>query len=384
MTITTPRGFRASGIRAGIKSSGSDLALVVNDGPLDVAASVYTSNKAKANPILWSQEAAKKDSTRAIILNSGDANCFSGDFGYETTKLTAELTAQELGIEPHQVQVCSTGIIGEGGEEFRDKILAHIPTAVNKLSLAGGTRAAAAILTTDTHPKTSRFRGEGWEIAGMAKGAGMLAPGLATMLVVLTTDAEISSEVANDSLRDVVGKTFNRLDSDGCMSTNDQITLLVSGASGVQVPKPEFETALYEVCMDLTLQLLGDAEGSAHDIEIVVENAASEEDALAVGRAISRSNLFKTAIFGNDPNWGRILAAAGTADAQFDPYQTDVTINGVRVCSNGGPDRPRDEVDLADRDVQVVVDLKAGDADATLWTSDLTHDYVHENSAYST
>ncbi len=384
MTITTPLGFRAAGIKAGIKESGGrDLALVVNDGPLDIASATFTTNRAKANPILWSMEAIRAGSTKAILLNSGCANCFTGTYGYETTVLSAQAVADQMGLEPTQVQVCSTGMIGEGGAEFRSKILAAIPKAIGSLSLAGGTRAAGAILTTDTFAKTSRFRGEGWDVAGMAKGAGMLAPAMATMLCVLTTDAIISQEVADRTLRRVVERTFNRLDSDGCTSTNDQVTLLVSGGSGAEVTEQEFESALYEVAFDLTMQLLSDAEGSTHDIAIHVKNAASVPDAVEVGRAVARNSLFKAAVYGNDPNWGRILAAVGTTKARFDPYKIDVSMNGVRVCSDGEGDQDRSLVDMREREVSVTIDLKAGESEATIWTSDLTTDYVLENSAYS-
>lgn len=384
MTITSPQGFLAAGVAAGLRSGGGlDLALVVNEGPLDIACAVFTSNRAKANPILWSMEAIQQGSTRAIVLNSGGANCFTGPYGYETSEMTAQRVAELLGADPVQVQVCSTGLIGSGGEEFRESIMDALPRAVQELSLAGAEDAAEAILTTDTHAKKAQFRGEGWTIAGMAKGAGMLAPGMATMLCVLTTDAVVTAEAADTALRHSVDSTFNRLDSDGCMSTNDQVTLLVSGASGVEVPEAEFQQALHSVCLDLTLQLLGDAEGSSHDVAIRVEGAATEDDAVEVGRSIARNNLFKAAVFGNDPNWGRILAAVGTTDAEFDPYDIDVWINGVRVCSQGRPDADRSLVDMSGRQVDVVVDLKSGSETTTIWTNDLTHDYVHENSAYS-
>lgn len=282
--------------------------------------------------------------------------------------------------------MCSTGLIGEGGQEFRNAILTHLPRLIDDAgnTAEDGAAAATAILTTDTHAKTALWEDSGgWTIGGMAKGAGMLAPGLATMLVVLTTDAELTPAGADQALRAATALTFDRLDSDGCMSTNDQVTLMCSGASGVAPDADRFTAALTSLCLDLALQLLGDAEGASHDIAINVAGAASEDDALEVGRSIARNNLFKAAVFGNDPNWGRILAAIGTTRAAFDPDQVDVSINGVRVCSAGGPDQPRDLVDLTPREVAVDVDLKAGDASATIWTNDLTHDYVHENSAYS-
>ena len=384
MTVTEPKGFLSAGVAAGIREGeGLDLAVVINQGPLNVGAAVYTSNRAKANPILWSRSVLSNGLIKAVVLNSGGANCFTGDFGFETSRLTAELAAELLASPPEQVQVCSTGMIGVGGEEFREKILTNLPRAVAEASAEGGMDAANAILTTDTKPKTVVYEGDGWKIAGMAKGAGMLAPGLATMLVVITTDLVLTVDEADRALRYATSKTFNRLDSDGCMSTNDQVTLLASGASNVTVEFDAFQDALTAVCADLALQLLADSEGSSHDIAIRVFNATSEEDAENVGRTISRSNLFKAAVFGNDPNWGRILAAMGTTSAKFDPYNVDVVINGVRVCSKGGPDEDRSLVDMEPRQVDVDIDLKVGDKEATIWTSDLTYAYVEENSAYS-
>ncbi len=388
MSVTAPKGFKAQGLSAGLKKDKPDLAIVVNEGPICAAAAVYTSNRAQANPIRWSKAALTESegTVRAIVLNSGGANCFTGAFGFETSQLTAEETAELLRCRPEEVQVCSTGLIGEGGQEFRNAILTHLPRLIDDAgnTAEDGAAAATAILTTDTHAKTALWEDSGgWTIGGMAKGAGMLAPGLATMLVVLTTDAELTPAGADQALRAATALTFDRLDSDGCMSTNDQVTLMCSGASGVAPDADRFTAALTSLCLDLALQLLGDAEGASHDIAINVAGAASEDDALEVGRSIARNNLFKAAVFGNDPNWGRILAAIGTTRAAFDPDQVDVSINGVRVCSAGGPDQPRDLVDLTPREVAVDVDLKAGDASATIWTNDLTHDYVHENSAYS-
>ena len=317
------------------------------------------------------------------MLNSGGANCFTGAFGFQTTHQTAEKAGQLLGVSAGDVLVCSTGLIGTGDEVFRGKVLAGTEAAIEGLSTEGGPDAARAIMTTDTVPKTVTFEGDGWTIGAMAKGAGMLAPGLATMLVVITTDAVLDAAEADAHLRAATCVSFDRLDSDGCMSTNDQVTLLVSGASDVVPDADEFRSALVEVCTDLAVQLQADAEGASHNIAIRVVGAESEDDAVEVGRSVARNNLFKAAIFGNDPNWGRVLAAIGTTRASFDPYAVDVSFNGVRLCSAGAPDRPREEVDLTPRATDVLIDLKAGEASATIFTNDLTHDYVHENSAYS-
>lgn len=384
MSVTAPQGFEAAGVAAGLKSTGKpDVAVVVNRGPLKVGAAVFTSNRAKANPILWSQQAAADGVVDAIVLNSGGANCFTGSFGFQTTHQTAEKAAELLGASAGDILVCSTGLIGTGDEIFRAKVLGGTEQAIAELSADGGEAASLAIMTTDSRPKRAVASRDGWTIGGMAKGAGMLAPGLATMLVVLTTDAVLDPAQADAALRHATGRTFDRLDSDGCMSTNDQVTLMVSGASGVAPDAEDFATALAEVCQDLARQLQGDAEGASHDIAIEVVNAASEEDAVEVGRSVARNNLFKAAIFGNDPNWGRVLAAIGTTQAAFDPYEVDVWMNGVRVCAAGGPDRPREDVDLTPRATEVTIDLKVGAATATILTNDLTHDYVHENSAYS-
>ncbi|MFD5865720.1 bifunctional glutamate N-acetyltransferase/amino-acid acetyltransferase ArgJ [Agromyces sp. NPDC127015] len=384
MTVTAPAGFEAAGIAAGIKRTGAlDLALVVNRGPSQQAAVVFTSNRAQANPIIWSKEAAKDGLVSAVVLNSGGANCFTGPEGFQVTHRTAEAAAAALGVSAGDVLVCSTGLIGEqlDGEILEEGVL----SAANRLSAdaAAGDDAARAIMTTDTTPKTVVVDGAGWRIGGMAKGAGMLAPGLATMLVVITTDADLEASALDRALRQATRVSFDRLDSDGCMSTNDQVTLLASAASGVAPDETVFTAALTEVCLDLAAQLQADAEGASHDIAIEVRGAVSEDDAVEVGRAVARNNLFKAAIFGNDPNWGRVLAAIGTTRAPFDPYLVDVTMNGVRVCHAGRPDRPRDEVDLTPRATHVLVELHAGEASATILTNDLTHDYVHENSAYA-
>jgi glutamate N-acetyltransferase/amino-acid N-acetyltransferase len=382
MTVTEAAGFEAAGVAIGLKSTGKpDLALVVNRGPLQNAAAVFTSNRAKANPIIWSQQVIADGTVSAIVLNSGGANCFTGAEGFQTAHLTAEAVGEALGVSAGDVLVCSTGLIGD--QLDRQKLLPGVATAAAALSSDGGVDAANAIITTDSHAKFSTQGTDGWMIGGMAKGAGMLAPGLATMLVVLTTDAVLDSADLDRMLRVATRVSFDRLDSDGCMSTNDQVTLMASGASGITPVPEKFQWALIDICTNLAVQLQSDAEGASHDISIMVTNAANEDDAVEVGRSVARNNLFKAAVFGNDPNWGRVLAAIGTTTAEFDPYAVDVSMNGVRVCSNGGPDRPRDEVDLTPRSMNLLINLKAGDASATIYTNDLTHDYVHENSAYS-
>lgn len=388
MSVTAPAGFAAAGATAGLKKSGGlDLAIVQNLGPLNAAASVFTSNRCKANPVLWSEQVMKDGVVSAIVLNSGGANCYTGTQGFQTTHATAEAVAERLGVSAGDVLVCSTGLIGE--QLDLDKLKAGVTDAAAALatdaaSSEAGLAAAQAIMTTDTRPKqASRRSPTGWTIGGMAKGAGMLAPGLATMLVVLTTDAILTSAQLDAALRAATRVTFDRLDSDGCMSTNDTVTLLASGASGIEADLTDFTDALTALCQDLTLQLQADAEGASHDIAIEVRNARLEDEAVTVARAVSRSNLFKAAIYGNDPNWGRVLAAVGTTDAAFDPYGIDVSINGVQVCTAGEPDQPRELVDLTPRAVSVVIDLHAGAESATIWTNDLTHDYVEENSAYS-
>ncbi len=384
MSVTAARGFEAAGVAVGLKSSGNlDVAVVVNRGPLKVGAAVFTSNRAKANPIIWSEQVVKDGVVEAIVLNSGGANCFTGSFGFQTTHMTAEKTAELLDVSAGDILVCSTGLIGTGDAVFRGKVLDGVAQGIAGLTPHGGEDASLAIMTTDSKPKRTELERDGWTIGGMAKGAGMLAPGLATMLVVITTDAVLTSAQADAALRQATHVTFDRLDSDGCMSTNDQVTLLASGASGIAPDPDMFAIALTRVCQELAEQLQTDAEGASHDISIQVTGAASEEDALVVGRSIARNNLFKAAIFGNDPNWGRVLAAIGTTDAAFDPYDVDVWMNGVRVCTAGGPDAPREDVDLTPRATELVVDLKTGDASATILTNDLTHDYVHENSAYA-
>ncbi|WP_323793562.1 bifunctional glutamate N-acetyltransferase/amino-acid acetyltransferase ArgJ [Nocardioides sp.] len=382
MTITHPAGFRAAGVAAGLKSTGAkDLALVVNDGPRHDSASVFTANRCKANPILWSQEVVKDGVVRAVVLNSGGANCYTGADGFQTTHSVAERVAEKVGIGAIDVVVCSTGLIGLANS--RDDLLAGVDAAHAALSGEAGDDAAQAIMTTDSVSKQAVVEGAGWSIGGMAKGAGMLAPQLATMLVVLTTDAVVPAADLDTALRAATRVSFDRLDSDGCMSTNDTVTVLASGASGITPALPDFTTALTQLCTDLAMQLLRDAEGADHEIAITTVNAATEEDAVEVGRSVARSNLFKAAVFGKDPNWGRVLASLGTTSAAFDPADLDVAMNGVWVCRASTPAEDPAGVDLGPREVTVTIDLKSGTERATVWTNDLTHAYVHENSAYS-
>ena len=383
MTVTVAKGFLAAGVRAGLKSSGNkDLALVVNQGPLKSAAVVFTTNRCQANPIIWSKQVIADGEVSAIVLNSGGANCYTGPQGFQTTHATAEKVAEVLEVSAGDVLVCSTGLIGE--QLDLAKLTAGVEAAAAELSGDAGASAAEAIMTTDSVSKIAHHTSEnGWSVGGMAKGAGMLAPGLATMLVVVTTDAVADSATLDRTLRAATRVTFDRLDSDGCMSTNDQVTLMASGASGITPDQDEFQAAVIAVCHDLAQQLLRDAEGSSHDIAIEVVSAASEEDAVEVGRSVARNNLFKAAIYGNDPNWGRILAAVGVTKAAFDPYDIDVEINGVSVSRKGQPDQSRDLVDLTPRAVHIRISLNAGSAAATIYTNDLTHEYVTENSAYS-
>lgn len=383
MSVTVPKGFVAGAVRAGLKSSGNlDLALVVNQGPLSAAAAVFTSNRCQANPIIWSREVIKDGQATAIILNSGGANCYTGAQGFQTTHATAEKVAEVLGLSSGDVLVCSTGLIGD--QLDREKLLAGTESVAGSLSAENGLLAAEAIMTTDSKPKLAQVtHKDGWSIGGMAKGAGMLAPGLATMLVVITTDAIVDAKTLDSSLRKATRVSFDRLDSDGCMSTNDQVTLMSSGASGITPAEADFTAELSAICLSLALQLQADAEGSSHDITITVSGAASEADAEEVGRSVARNNLFKAAIYGNDPNWGRILAAVGVTKAKFDPYNIDVSINGVSVSKLGQPDQPRNLVDLTPRAVDIQINLNSGSHTASIYTNDLTHEYVTENSEYS-
>ena len=382
MSITAPAGFTAAGVAAGLKSTGAkDVALVANQGPTFDSATVFTANRCQANPILWSKEVVKDGTVRAVVINSGGANCYTGAEGFQTTHATAERVADHLGVGAIDVVVCSTGLIGMLND--RDDLLAGVDAAAAALSADGGTDAAEAIMTTDSVSKQVVVEGAGWSIGGMAKGAGMLAPQLATMLVVLTTDAVVPAADLDTALRAATRVSFDRLDSDGCMSTNDTVTLLASGASGITPSLEDFTAALTQACTDLAMQLLKDAEGADHEIAITTLNAATEDEAVEVSRSVARSNLFKAAVFGNDPNWGRVLASIGTTDATFDPADLDVAINGVWVCKQSTPHADPATVDLKPREVSVTIDLKSGSERATVWTNDLTHAYVHENSAYS-
>ncbi|MTK03124.1 bifunctional glutamate N-acetyltransferase/amino-acid acetyltransferase ArgJ [Micromonospora sp. CP22] len=389
MTVTAPEGFRAAGVAAGLKSSGApDVALVVNDGPDAAVAGVFTTNRVKAAPVLWTEQVVRGGLVRAVVLNSGGANACTGPAGFQDTHATAEHTAAALSsAHPHQigageVAVCSTGLIGV--RLPMPTLLDGVDAATRGLSREGGPAAAEAIMTTDTRPKTTVVSGAGWTVGGMAKGAGMLAPGMATMLCVLTTDAVAGPETLDAVLRAATRVTFDRVDSDGCMSTNDTVLLLASGASGVTPSEADLASAVTAACHDLAQQLIADAEGATKQVAIEVVGAASEDDAVEVGRSVARNNLVKTALFGNDPNWGRILAAVGTTSAAFEPDAVDVAVNGIWVCRAGAAAEDRSKVDLSGRDVTIRIDLHTGSAEATVWTNDLSHAYVHENSAYST
>ena len=387
MSVTTPRGFRAAGVAAGLKASGSaDVALVVNDGPDRHGAAVFTGNRVEAAPVTWSRQVVTDGRVDAVVLNSGGANACTGAQGFADTHRTAEHVAEVLGVSAGDVVVCSTGLIGELLPMQR--LLAGVDAAAAALSPTGGEGAAIAITTTDTVHKQAHAARDGWSVGGMAKGAGMLAPALATMLVVVTTDAVVDPGELDAVLRSATATTFDRIDSDGCQSTNDTVVLLASGASGVTAGASALADAVTEVCASLARQLIADAEGATHDIAVTVMGAETQDAALAVARAVTRSNLFKAAMFGNDPNWGRVLAQVGTVPesvAAFDPDRLDVSINGVQVCKAGAAFRPRSEVNLAaSREVRVLIDLHAGSELVTVWTNDLTHDYVLENSAYST
>ncbi len=383
MSVTDPVGFRAVGVAAGLKSSGArDVALVVNDGPSRAAAGVLTRNRVRAAPVVWTEQVLKGGQLAAVLLNSGGANACTGPAGFQDTHVSAELVAELLGVGAGEVAVCSTGLIGE--RLPMDRLLPGIRAAAGGLSGDGGTDAALAVMTTDTVPKTVTVRGAGFTVGGMAKGAGMLAPGLATMLAVLTTDAVATPEALDAALRAATARTFDRVDSDGCMSTNDTVLLLASGASGVEPSAAQLTAAVTDACDSLARQLVADAEGASKEVEVRVGAAADEADAVEVGRAVARSNLLKCALHGEDPNWGRVLAAVGTTAARFEPADLAVAVNGVWVCRDGAAGDDRSLVDLTPRRVVIDVHLGAGDASASVWTNDLTAAYVHENSAYST
>jgi len=383
MSVTAAKGFRAAGVTAGLKSSGApDVALVVNDGPRFDAAGVFTRNRVKAAPVVWSQQVLASGSVRAVALNSGGANACTGSDGFLDTHRTAEHVGKLFDIGAAEVAVCSTGLIGI--RLPMDRLLPGIDAARDALSADGGAQAAAAIMTTDTVPKTATNSGAGFVVGGMAKGAGMLAPSLATMLVVVTTDAVVRAEDLDAVLRASTSVTFDRVDSDGCTSTNDTVLLLANGASGVTPHLDELTAAVTAVCADLARQIVADAEGASKDVRIDVINAATETDAVEVGRSVARANLVKCAIHGEDPNWGRILAEVGMTSAQFEADAISVALNGVWVCRDGAAGDDRELVDMAGREVTITIDLKAGAQAATIWTNDLTAAYVHENSAYAT
>jgi glutamate N-acetyltransferase/amino-acid N-acetyltransferase len=376
-----PQGFRAASIAAGLKSTGAlDLTLIQNQGPLFMGAAVFTSNKVVAAPVIWSRQVAKGGTVRAVVLNSGGANACTGPQGFADTHKTAEHVGQLLKISSGEVIVCSTGLIGELLP--MEKILSGLEAITPVLSVDGLETSARAIMTTDSVPKIATATINGTEFAAIAKGAGMLAPALATMLSVVMTDAVVSDN-AQEIFQRVTDRTYNRIDSDGCTSTNDTVLFMSSGASSVSISDSDLEAMLMKVCGSLADQLIADAEGSTKTVAIKVVNAASEKDAVEVGRACARNNLLKAAIFGGDPNWGRVLAAAGTADAHLDPLTIDVRLNGVQVCTNSAPDADKSTVDFAARLVEIEIDLKVGSSTATILTNDLSHDYVHENSAYS-
>jgi len=383
MSVTAPLGFRAAGVTAGLKPSGQrDVAVVINDGPSRAAAAVFTSNRVQAAPVKWSRQVASGGRVRAVVLNSGGANACTGPLGFQDTHATAERLAAALGDSAGEIAVCSTGLIGE--RLPMDKLLPAVDAAVAEADRSGGVHAADAIRTTDTVVKIAFRRQDGYSIGGMAKGAGMLAPGLATMLVVLTTDADLTAAELDAALRGATAVTFDRLDTDGCMSTNDTVLLMASGAAGVKPGKQDFDRALTEVCADRARQLQRDAEGASKFVTIEVVGAASEPDAVTVGRSVARNNLLKCALAGEDPNWGRVLSAVGTTDAVFDPDRLNVAMNGIWVCRAGAPGDDRSKVDLSGKDVTITVDLSAGPHSAVILTTDLTEAYVHENSAYST
>lgn len=377
-----PQGFRSASIAAGLKSTGAlDLTLLENQGPKFNAAAVFTSNKVVAAPVIWSRQVAKGEIVRAVVLNSGGANACTGPQGFADTHKTAEHVGQLLNISSGEVIVCSTGLIGELLP--MPKIIAGLDSIAPQMNNEGLQTSAQAIMTTDSVAKIAITNIKGTEFAGIAKGAGMLAPALATMLSVVMTDAVVSDK-AQVIFQRVTDRTYNRIDSDGCTSTNDTVLFMSSGASGVLLSDAELEDALMQVCGSLSDQLIADAEGSTKTVAIKVLNAATEKDAVEVGRACARNNLLKAAIFGGDPNWGRVLAAVGTADAHMDPLAIDVKLNGVQVCTNSAPDADKTKVNFDPRLVEIEVDLKVGTSTATILTNDLSHDYVHENSAYST
>jgi glutamate N-acetyltransferase/amino-acid N-acetyltransferase len=383
MSVTTPKGFDASGVAAGLKSSGEkDVALIVNNGPKYDASAVFTTNKVKAAPVVWTQEVIKNKKLKAVVLNSGGANACTGPEGFADTHSTAEYVAKMLSVGAIEIGVCSTGLIGNRLD--MTKLISGINDAYAKLSPEGGKDAAAAIITTDSHEKIAQVEKDSWSIGGIIKGAGMLAPDMATMLCVITTDADISQIDHQLLLQQCTDLTLNRIDSDGCTSTNDTVILMSSGASLEKPTMEDFKSQLQTLMSDLSIQLINDAEGATKVIKIEVLNARNENEAVNVGRSIARNNLLKCAMFGEDPNWGRILAAVGTADAEIDSDKIDVYLNNVKVCANGSAIDLSEKVSLNDRNISIKVDLKIGTFTATIYTNDLSTQYVHENSAYST
>ena len=387
MSVTFAKGFRAAGVEAGISAvdGKKDLALVVNDGPLDAMAGVFTPNRFCAAPVQWTRGVVADGHAKAVILNSGGANACTGQAGYDQSAATAATVAGLLGCTPEDVAVCSTGLIGELLP--LDNVLAGAAAAHAALAdtAQAGADASHAIMTTDTKPKTVELEGNGYRIGGMVKGSGMIAPQLATMLCVITTDAVVTAGQMQAALAVGVDTSFNRIDVDGCMSTNDTVLLMASGASGVEPDPDEFNALVAQACATLARQIIGDGEGASHDVRITVAGATSEDAALACGRAVAASNLLKCAIAGNDPNWGRVVSSLGTVPetvAPYDPNRVTVDINGVRICDGGKPGRDRSEVDMTPREVHIDIDLNAGDAEATVWTDDLTHEYVHINADY--
>ena len=383
MSVTAPRGFRAAGVAAGLKDSGlPDVALVVNDGPSAACAAVFTANRVQAAPVLWSRQVVAGGAVEAVVLNAGGANACTGPDGFADTHRTAEAVASALGTGAARVAVCSTGLIGV--RLPMDRLLPGVAAAAAALSAGGGAAAAEAVRTTDTVAKQALAAGDGWSVGGLAKGAAMLAPALATMLAVVTTDAVADSATLDAVLRSATRDSFDRVDTDGCMSTNDTVLLLASGASGIAPDPAQLRAAVTQVCTSLARQMVADAEGASKDVTVRVLGAACDADALEAARAVGRSNLLKCALHGNDPNWGRVLAAVGTTAATFQPERIDVAINGVQVCRDSAPGQDRALVDLTGRAVLIEVDLHAGPYEQVVWTSDLTAQYVHENSAYST
>lgn len=381
--MNLPSGFSGAGVSAGLKSNDSkDLTVIVNEGPQYFGTAVFTTNKIVAAPVTWSMEVVKDNEVKAVILNSGGANACTGPDGFVDTHKTAEHVAELLSISASDVVVCSTGLIGV--RLLMDKLLSGASAAIANLSNASLIDCATGIMTTDSKPKISTSEISGSTFTGIAKGAGMLAPSLATMLSVIMTDAIVDEYSAKLIFEKIVDRTFNRIDSDGCTSTNDTVLFLASGASGVSLPDAQLEFALQKICSELSFQLIADAEGHSKIVSITTINALSESDAVAVGRACARNNLLKCALHGEDPNWGRILAAIGTTSATFDPYRIDVNLNGVQVCTDSSPGADRDLVDMSGEIIEIVIDLNMGSEIATIMTNDLSAMYVHENSAYAT